>query len=73
MNLNIRTVIVAPPMPTGQDYPTRVACRFKGKDRQVVLHPFRTVDRARLVRKLGRRNSKTSARVLDMLQEMFAP
>ncbi len=73
MNHHIRTVIVAPMTPKGPDYPSRVACRFKGKHGQVVLDQIRTVDRTRLVRKLGRLDSKTSARVLEVLQEMFAP
>jgi mRNA interferase MazF len=50
-----------------------VACRFKGKKGQVVLDQIRTADRARLIRKLGRLDSKTAARVLQVLQEMFAP
>ena len=73
MNHNIRTVIIAPLTTKGQDYPTRVACRFKGKAGQVVLDQIRTIDRARLVRKYGRLDSKTSALVLKVLQEMFAP
>jgi mRNA interferase MazF len=73
MNHNIRTVIVAPMSTKGQDYPSRVTCRFKGKNGQVVLDQIRTADRARLVRKLGRLDSKTAARVLQVLQEMFAP
>ena len=73
MNRHIRTVIVAPLTTKGQDYPTRVACRFKGKGGQVVLDQIRTVDRVRLVKKLGRLDSRTSARVLAVLQEMFAP
>lgn len=73
MNHHIRTVIVVPLTTKGQDYPTRVACRFKGKDGQVVLDQIRTVDRARLIRKLGRLDSKTAAGVLEVLQEMFAP
>lgn len=32
INHNIRTVIVAPLTTKGQPYPTRVPCRFKGKD-----------------------------------------
>ena len=72
MNDHIRTVIVAPMTTRGQDYPTRVACRFKGKAGQVVLDQLRTVDRARLVRRLGRLDARTSARVLEVLQEMFA-
>jgi mRNA interferase MazF len=73
MNHHIRTVIVAPLTTKGQSYPTRVACRFKGKDGQVVLDQVRTVDHVRLVRKLGRLDGKTAARVLDVLQKMFAP
>ena len=56
----------------GEDYPTRAACRFKGNHGQVMLDQTRTVDRARLVKKLGRLHAETSARALDVLQEMFA-
>jgi len=73
MNHHIRTVIVAPLTTKGRAYPTRVPCRFHGKRGQVVLDQIRTVDQGRLVRKLGRLNSRTAARVLDVLQEMFAP
>ena len=73
INHTIRTVIVAPMTTKGPSYTTRVPCRFKGKGGQVVLDQIRTVDRARLVRKLGRLESKTTQRVLEVLQEMFAP
>src|SRR5262245_9527965 len=73
MNRHIQTVIVAPMTTRGQAYPTRVKCRFKGKDGQVVLDQIRTVDRVRLIKKLGRLDSRTAARVLEVLQEMFAP
>ncbi len=73
INHNIRTVIVAPMTTRGQPYPTRVACRFKGKQGQVVLDQIRTVDRSRLVKKIGKIDGKTAAAVLDVLQEMFAP
>ena|SRR5208282_1957254 len=73
INHHLRTVIVAPLTTRGQNYPTRVACRFQGKNGQVVLDQIRTVDRTRLVRKLGRLDGKTSVRVLEILQEMFAP
>jgi mRNA interferase MazF len=73
MNRHIRTAIVAPMTTKGAAYPTRVACRFKGKQGQVVLDQIRTVDRVRLVKKLGRLDRRTGAKVLDVLQEMFAP
>jgi mRNA interferase MazF len=73
MNRHIRTVILAPMTTKGQAYPSRVACQFQGKHGCIVLDQIRTVDRERLVKKLGRLSSKTAARVLDVLQEMFAP
>ena len=72
MNHNIRTVIAAPMTTHGKAYPTRVACRFKGKNGQIVLDQIRTVDQVRLVKKLGRLDSPTATRVLEVLQEMFA-
>jgi len=73
MNRNILTVLVAPMTTRGMTYPTRVPCRFKGKEGQIVLDQIRTVDRARLVKKLGRLDADTSTQVLEQLQELFAP
>jgi mRNA interferase MazF len=73
INHNIRTVIVAPMTTRGQAYPTRVACRFKGKNGQIVLDQIRTVDQKRLLKKMGQLDGNTSESVLDVLQEMFAP
>jgi len=73
MNHHINTAIIAPMTTKGREYPSRVFCRFKGKDGQVVLDQVRAVDQLRLVKKLGRLDSKTSTRVLEVLQEIFAP
>ncbi len=72
MNRWIRTVIVAPMTTKGQLYPTRVLCEFQGKKGQVVLDQIRTVDKSRLVRKLGRVNESAQKEVLATLAEMFA-
>lgn len=72
MNRNIGTVIVAPMTTRGRPYPSRVQCKFEGKDGQVVLDQVRTVDKARLVKKLGRLNRQTQEAVLAVLAEMFA-
>lgn len=72
-NRHIATVIVAPMTTRGQPYPTRVACEFQGKSGQVVLDQIRTVDRSRLVRRLGALDRATCERVLDVLAELFAP
>ena len=73
MNRFIATVIVAPMTTKGRDYPTRVTCAFKGKHGQVVLDQIRTIDKVRLVKKLGRINKQTQDEVLSALAEMFAP
>jgi mRNA interferase MazF len=73
MNRFIRTIIVAPMTTKGAQYPTRVTCRFQGKQGQVVLDRLRTVDKARLVRRLGKVGEQTRAEVLSILGEMFAP
>jgi len=72
MNRHIATVIGAPMTTKGRDYPTRVSCRFQGKDGQVVLDQLRTVDKARLVRRLGRISKSTQEAVLTTLAELFA-
>src|SRR5712664_1784307 len=69
MNHHVRTVIIAPMTTKGQSYPTRVACRFKGKVGQVVLDQLRAVDQSRLIKKLGRLDTKTAAEVLAVLSE----
>ncbi|MBE9015713.1 type II toxin-antitoxin system PemK/MazF family toxin [Chroococcidiopsidales cyanobacterium LEGE 13417] len=72
INQYIATVIVAPMTTKGQPYPTRIACQFQGKDGQIVLDQIRTVDKTRLVKKLGQINSNEQKAVLDILAEMFA-
>jgi mRNA interferase MazF len=73
MNPFIKTVIVAPMTTKGAVYPTRVPCRLQGRRGQVVLDQIRTIDKARLLRKLGRIDQRTQAVVLSILNEMFAP
>ena len=73
LNAHLRTFIVAP-LTTGEHpYPFRLACRFRGRAGHIVLDQIRTVDRGRLLRRLGRLSAGTLAAVLAILQEMFAP
>ncbi len=73
MNHNISTVIVAPMTTKGKGYPTRVSCSFQGKRGQIVLDQIRTIDKDRLVKRLGTISRSAQKKVLDILQEMFAP
>jgi len=71
-NRFIATVIVAPMISKGHRYPTRVPCQFDGKNCQVVLEQIRTVDKIRLVKKMGRLGRPAQKAVLATLAEMFA-
>jgi mRNA interferase MazF len=73
MNAHLRTVIVAPMTSHGRAYPTRVSCRFAGIDGWIVLDQVRTVDRTRLVRRLGRIDEAAGAAVSAVLTAMYAP
>jgi mRNA interferase MazF len=73
MNRYIATVIVTPMTTKGKDYPTRVNCSFKGKRSQVVLDQLRTVDKTRLVQKIGVISQEAQANVLSIIAEIFAP
>jgi mRNA interferase MazF len=72
MNKHIRTVIVAPMTTAGKDYPTRVSCTFKKKKGQIVLDQIRTIDKKRLVKKLGTIDPETQLKVITILQRLFS-
>ena len=72
MNRYIATVIIAPMTTKGKQYPTRVVCQFQGRNGQIVLDQIRTVDKNRLVKKLGRISQDEQKLILAILAEMFA-
>lgn len=73
LNANLRTFVVAPLTTGSHSYPFRVPCKFQGKSGHVVLDQIRTVDRERLVRRLGALSPLVRGHSLGVLREMFAP
>ena len=73
LNSALATFIVAPLTTGTHAYPFRVPCRFGGKSGHIVLDQVRTVDRVRLVRRLGKLSADALTGTLQVLQEMFAP
>lgn len=72
LNAHLRTAIVAP-MTTGSRLaPFRVAVKFKGKDGLILPDQMRTLDKERLVKRLGRVDAATLRALLSVLGEMFA-
>jgi mRNA interferase MazF len=72
LNDNLRTVIVAPMTTKGFAAPFRIPVTHAGTKGLVVLDQLRTVEKARLTKKLGALSPKTLTAVLVTLQEIFA-
>lgn len=73
LNRYVRTVVVAPLTTARRPYPSRVPVHVDGKDGQVVVDQLRTVDKARLAKRLGALSPDEAAAVLEVLREFFAP
>lgn len=71
MNCHLNTVMIAPMTTKSHDYPSRVGLRFIGKQAWIVLDQLRTVDRGRLVKELGKLDSRNIRKVKDTIREML--
>ena len=71
MNKNISTVIIAPMTTQSHFYPTRIPLKFTGKEAWIVLDQLRTVDRKRLIKKLGKIEQVIINRVKSVIKEML--
>jgi mRNA interferase MazF len=71
VNRHVRTVIVAPMTSRRRRYPTRVDLTFQKKKGQVVLDQSRTVDKSRLIKRLGRLPDARAREISDVLVAMF--
>lgn len=72
MHDHLRTVIVAPMTTGARTAPFRIPLSFSGKKGLILLDQIRTLDKIRLVRKLGAVTPTTLASTLRTLQEVFA-
>jgi mRNA interferase MazF len=73
MNLSrLKTVIIAPMTSTIKDnFPTRILTEFKDKRGQIALDQLRSIDRSRIVKKLGVIERAAQNKVLDLLTIIF--
>jgi len=71
MNDHLRTVTVAPMTTGSRPAPFRVPLRFKGKDGLILADQMRTLDKSRLVKRLGKLDTATTSRILTALVDMF--
>lgn len=71
MNRHISTVIITPMTSQSHPYPTRVPVKFGGKNGWVVLDQIRTVDKKRLIKKLGKIDHNTINSIKSTIKEML--
>jgi mRNA interferase MazF len=72
MHDHLRTVIVAPMTTGAHPAPYRISLTFRSKAGHVLLDQIRTLDKARLVRRLGAVSAATLAAILRTAPEIFA-
>ncbi len=72
MNANLTTVIIAPMTTRSRGYPSRVPAKLKGKSGEIVLDQLRTIDKHRLIKRLGQLDEALSQKVCSVLIDMFA-
>ncbi len=67
----LKTVIIAPMTSKGFDFIFRPKIKFEKKDGLVLLDQIRTVDKTRLIKKLGDVDDTTSKEISKILVNMF--
>jgi len=71
MNQYISTVIIAPLTSKSRAYPSRVSTKFQDKDGWIVLDQIRTVDKRRLIKRMGKIESNTIRKIKNVIKEML--
>ena len=71
MNENLQTIIIAPMTTKSHDYPTRVKVDFQNKVGWIVLDQIRTIDKKRLVKRIGAVDKNTCRKVKAIIKEML--
>jgi mRNA interferase MazF len=71
INKYLDTIIAVPLTSTIRSYPTRINCTFQRKKGEVALDQIRSVDKTRLIRKIGTLDNATCKVICELLQEMF--
>ena len=69
--VNSSIVIIAPMTTQSHFYPTRIPLKFTGKDAWIVLDQLRTVDKKRLIKKLGKIEQVIVNQVKSIIKEML--
>jgi len=71
MNKYLRTLVIAPMTTSIKKYPTRFIMSLQKKKGSVVLDQIRTIDKQRIIKKLGQLSPKQIDRTKLILKETY--
>jgi len=71
-NHSISTVIIAPMTTVSYSFPTRIELEFNKKIGWIVLDQIRTIDKTRLIKKMGKIEKRQVKQVKEILKETLA-
>ncbi len=71
MNNNLRTITIAPMTTKSRNYPSRVKIKHDNKIGWIVLDQIRTIDKSRIIKKLGALSEKEILESKSIIKQMF--
>ena len=71
LNDHLATVIVAPLTTKSHPYPTRLPVKFNEKNGWIALDQIRTIDKKRLIKRMGSIDVETIKRIKAILKEFL--
>jgi len=71
LNRYLQTVVIAPMTSTDREYPTRVPVVHGGRKGQVAIDQIRTIDKGRVVKKLGRLGENEIKQCKTVIRKIF--
>lgn len=71
INDYMKTVLIAPLTSTIKNFPFRVKCYFQDHQGEIALDHIRSVDKTRLVKRLGTINEQTALELCRTLNALF--
>lgn len=71
MNQHIATIMIAPVTSKSHKYPTRVFAKIEDREGWIVLDQIRTVDKRRIIKRLGKVDAKTVREIKSVIKEML--
>lgn len=71
MNRHLDTVVVSPVTSHSRKYPSRVLINLDGNENWVVIDQIRTIDKSRLIKRIGSLTPKEIISIKRVIKEVF--